>query len=506
MGRTKSLFGLDELQNAGGILEEAGLNLTRVLPLVNTLGNALGGTQGKALAAANALRNIAEEPTRRDPRQFGINASDFRSVGGVFSRNGKLVKDFEATFSEIEAIIKRKFGNVDSYLQDTFARRVAGLKNSFEVASTAFGEGFLSDVREGGGQCRELFGYLSDSSLASTVGKNLAEGFDSLLGKGDFFNKAISLGVAALDQLPTILSESWKWLTEIGATVKTLFKDAVNGIGDFLHSVINSAVSSLYSGLNTICHTAGDLLKTASSIVDLIPGHDPLTSAKLYGQGARLLSPHNDLVAPRFFEDGKGNNTLTSDNLGKSLSALGKFAEPQFIADIFNRGREIYRGFPGQTPTAAKAVASNVLFMGDDAAGAQKRFSMMANIGQVLFFTRLYEPLQQIASATRITAENTGRDLKKFALGGGPLGQLGATPVEFQAFRTAEPGAVLMRRSGYRLMGGARWKTQLRKSATGCWREPCSGELSMPGRVNARLADGWFVARNADRKKTVDTS
>ena len=51
------------------------------------------------------------------------------------------------------------------------------------------------------------------------------------------------------------------------------------------------------------------------------------------------------------------------------------------------------------------------------------------------FFTPLYDPLTQIADNTRITATNTGINLKSFALGGGPLGQIGVTPVEFAAFR-----------------------------------------------------------------------
>lgn len=443
LARSKSLFSLDELQNAGGILEEAGLNVSRILPLVNTLGNALGGTQGKALAAATALRNIAEgaDPLRT-LRQFGISSGDFAGAGGAFNKNGKLVKDSQATFSEIESIVKRKFGNIDGYIQNTFARRVEGLKNSFDVAAAGFGTAFLGVFGKVADNVSKFFGYLSDSGRAASVGKNLATGLGDLLGKGDFFNKAISLGMAALENLPTILSESWKYLVEVGATFKTLFLSAVDSIGAGLHSVVNSAVTALYGGINSIRHTVGDLLKTASSVIGLLPG-DKATqlSANLYGQGARLLMPHNDLKAPRFFEDSKGNNTLTAENAAKSLGSLGRMIEPAFLKDIFNKGRDIYHGYGGAAPDIIqKAVSTGGVYYGNKAPSDMgSRLAAGGNANP--FFTSLYTPImEQIANNTKITADNSGKDLKKFALGGGPLGQIGVTPVEFQAFRNGQRG------------------------------------------------------------------
>ena len=323
LGRNKSLFGLDELENAGGILEEAGLNVSRLLPLVNTLGNALGGTEGKAIAAANALRNIAEgaDPSRT-LRRFGINANDFKDAGAVFSRNGKLVKDSQATFAEIEAIIKKKFGNIDAYIENTFARRVAGLKNSFDVAAASFGNAFLSGFGKVADNVGKFFGYLTDSGVAAQVGKSLADGFDSLLGKGDFFNKAISLGVATLEKLPELLSASWKGLVEFGGILKDLLKGVINSIGLGLHNIINSAVSTLYTGLNQVRHFAGDLLKIASNVVDLLPGHDPLLSAKLYGKGAQFQNPKNDYKFSPLLEE-NGKNILTAHNLQNKFGEAG---------------------------------------------------------------------------------------------------------------------------------------------------------------------------------------
>lgn len=61
---------------------------------------------------------------------------------------------------------------------------------------------------------------------------------------------------------------------------------------------------------------------------------------------------------------------------------------------------------------------------------------------------QLTDPLATIERNTRQTAQNTAPDIKRFALGGGPLGQIGVAPVELAGIRRFDRQGVVVRVDG----------------------------------------------------------
>lgn len=444
-----SILPFEAIAEAGIQLEAAGLSTERFTPILGTLAGVFGGTKDKVLELAAAFGRLASGSTGEALeafRRFGITRAGLESQGIKFSGGGQLLSGASETFAAIEKIAKTKYGNVAHYLEKSLSVRLSNLGDAGQQAAASFGKGFLPVIGGIVDKVGSFFSYLNNvdsktgTSIAAGVGKNLAEGLSGILGNGDIFNKAIALGVATFEKLPSILSESWTILKGMGTILKEDFKLAINGIGQFLHDSINSAVKSLYAGLNDIRHFAGDLLKTASSIVDLIPGHDPLTSAKMFAQGARLLNPKNDYKFSPLFEDAQGNNMLTANTLHKKFGAAGIALEPDSIAEIFKRAKKIYHGYPG-TEAAVAPVGRTSQYgsvYGEVPASYRNRIASGAGDANGFFNGNYIEAnnlLSKIADSTRITATNTAVNLKAFALGGGQLGQMGITPVEFAAFR-----------------------------------------------------------------------
>lgn len=129
------------------------------------------------------------------------------------------------------------------------------------------------------------------------------------------------------------------------------------------------------------------------------------------------------------------NSVIRFSNVSRRLLGFEPIAEIAPFADMFDGIRRITGAVGGwMDENLFGNLFSDIGARADELMNKFRIFQGAQGGGPLSeAFQAMSEPLGQIANYTRQTAQNTQMavDLRRFALGGGPLGEMGITPIEF---------------------------------------------------------------------------
>ena len=463
----------DDLAAAGKLLEAAGLNMERFIPTIDTLAGVSGKGSQAVMELAEAFSKVAGGEigeAMRVFRDFGINAGAMaaQSTKAMQQAGGDAIA---AKLLEILGVAKQKFGLFGQMMRDSTAVRFSSLLDAWKATLTKFGEAWFPLVRKITDSLTPFIDYLSESGEIGKIGEGISNAIGGLFGSnsGDGMQRGIALVMATLERLPDVISGVGNAIhsgtmalgqgivnvyNAIGIGVanatnwmKESFVSAVNFYrlmaGQFVRAFENSGifrlVNTLYafgqaaaSVVTVVAQKIGSALTTiAGQVAKFVGFIFPI----LGGLGKTFMGTFDTLIKKYdvLYQKFGLFPGLDSDALKKPLSAgdinpwLAKketFNPADNFGDLF-QGALKNLGLKGYTDSIGQR-ADEIM----KGFGAFKPQSGNVDPSKFGLFSGNYIP--QMAHNLAKIEEHTGAavDMKRFALGGGDLGQMGVTPAE----------------------------------------------------------------------------
>lgn len=382
-----SNFTFTQLADAAVTMEAFGVNAERALPTVARLGMAFGAGSEQLQVLTRGLGDLASGKFLESDvaASFGLNRSMFEEQGIRFDGQGQLQSSATEALTALEAIVQERYGAIFDKMSSTGGAKLASLSDAWEKFSRAVGDGIMHAVGPSLEMLTQLVNAATSSGVLVDVVNALADGMARLLGtaSAEGMTGLIAGLFSAISHIPDLLGAIG---TAATSAVESISAN-VRAVGGFLRDMVRSI------GVQATAFVAGIIgAAQAAARLDFAGAQSALAGSKMVA----------DAVAPI--------PSLPSLQ-GIDTSGFGKFS-------LLDRQQE----FASRLQGALRPVESSV----PDATGD--------------FLSRqspAVEALDKISQESAKTARNTGLmsdalSLRRQALGGGDLGQLGATPAELR--------------------------------------------------------------------------
>lgn len=382
-----SNFTFSQLSDAAVTMEAFGINAERALPTVARLGMAFGAGSEQLQVLTRGLGDLASGKFLESDvaASFGLNRSMFEAQGIKFDGSGQLQSSATEALTALEAIVSERYGAIFDKMSATGGAKLASLSDAWEKFSRTVGDGILRAVGPSLEMLTQLINAATSSGVLVDVVNALADGMARLLGttSAEGVTGFMAGLFSALSHIPDLLS-----------AIGTAATSAVDAIGSNVRAVggyLRELVTSI--GTQATAFVAG-IIGAAQAVARL-----DFAGAQSAISGSKMVA---DAIAP----------IPTFPSLqGIDTSGFGKFS-------LLDRQQE----FASRLQGALRPVDNRV----PDATGE--------------FLSRqspAVEALGKISQEASKTAKNTGLmsdalSLRRQALGGGDLGQFGATPAELR--------------------------------------------------------------------------
>lgn len=209
-----AFFDTAQLAETAKLLETMQLQTERYLPIVSTMASLFGASTESLMGFASALGRIKAgsfgEGFER-MREFGIAAKDLAAEGVTF-KNGQFqlldgedaVAGADRALAAVEAVVKKRFGNMDAIMGDTMSARFATLGETISKAFRIAGESLNKQLK--GPFDSFVTGF--SNFVQGPQFKELADKFTSIVNFDAIKSSAISFFagiVAGFMQLPKMI-------------------------------------------------------------------------------------------------------------------------------------------------------------------------------------------------------------------------------------------------------------------------------------------------------------
>lgn len=380
-----SVFEFRGLAEAASLLAAYGVNIQRVLPLAERIATVFGDDSSAVSEVARALGRIKSgdfgEAFER-LRDFGIGRDDLKAQGLKFDKGGQFLGSARQAFEAIERLVNQKFGRITQAMRDSPAAKMASVMDALRQAAGAAGAEILRSIVPALEKVASFLQYLNESGFIKDFTRNLSQGMEDLA----------NLVTGGQGGVVRVISYLLAFLEQL----PTLLKLAITHLRGFLATLgdmFSSAVNGIIKAINA-------LIGAAEIVGNLLNPLRPFRDRTRF-QRIEEMTPFSQQMA----------------NLDTSLFN-GTFS------DIGKRADQIMAGFNafGKRP--------------DEEPGANTD----------PFFTGAGDSLNKIEEHTRKTADYTKSmlDLRRYVVGGGPLADIGVTPVELGGARAARNVTVNM--------------------------------------------------------------
>lgn len=408
-----SLFETKDLAKGATLLAAYGLNVQKVLPLVDKLAAAMGESGESVSEVARVFGRLKAgdfgEAFER-LRDFGISFDDLREKGLKFSKSNEYLGTRLQALAAVSAIIEERFGRISDIMQDSPAAKFASAMDSIRRAGVAVGRVLLGAVVPVVETVSKFVGYLTSSGRLEKVTRSLLSMF-SVGGGRNMLERSLATVFTLVERIPTALSNVRNAFAATFGFLEPLMKPVAAILG-FM------AGTRLVTGIMAVGNAVMQLARAfrALSLIEIVStAFSPGGAAKLLGgaigAGAAIFAVNKMLDKNGF---GKALESVTGGLFGKDV---GKDTDD--LLKQFHRGSGA--GI-GDSLSRLLAESLGTGFTKDDA---------KLDIGR---------SLSETERNTRRTAEATERilDLNRASFGGGELGRIGVTPVEFAGFRNRQ--------------------------------------------------------------------
>lgn len=338
-----------------------------------------------ALSQISAKGKVsAQEINQLGERVFQIRSVMERAFGTANTETLQSMNITPAVF--IEQIVNEleKIPRVAAGAQNS----IDNLYDALDQARIALGQAFLPMITKAADQIARLFTAMRESGILAAVGQKLADFFSkSLVGifSGGTITGGVSLFLAILESVPEVLTRILDISKRVFNTIHVMLVNIYNTAGPLFRELFNMAARALnlYSGIRF----GLDKFRGKAATYSPVPEIGPFKPASNLWEAMTSGSPGGPL------------------DLGFNIrQRIGRRTEE--IIRILSNSSKNTSTLPDWPLGEAVSTASPVV----------------ATLGE-------------IAQNTRETAENTRPDLRRYALGGGALGQVGITAVELAGYR-----------------------------------------------------------------------
>lgn len=373
-------------EKMGSIFRRSANDTERLREFVDLLGRAKGGNTGEVFGPEGLGR-------------FGMGRDVFAQMGLQFDKGGQFRGSVDQALSAIEQLVNQRFGRLGDFMAQGPAAKWASAMDAFRQAARQAGDVINAALLPVVSKMTDVLGNITRNGLLTKV----TEGFAKLFNTdaiGSLLVKGVALLLTTLEQLPKIIRGVVDAFSKNWATVTTGLKVAAVLMAIMISASIISGFVNLITAvlrLSKVMAELGVFEMVVATISAALSGN----LMALAGVAAAVAISIVGLYAAfKYFQSGIDSIR----NMGQGLN-LGDFgAEYNRILGQLNAPAGGAAGGPDLSPDAVNSSATG--------------------------------PLQQIATNTRKTAENTKQavDLRRYALGGGDLAAMGVTPVEFARF------------------------------------------------------------------------
>lgn len=450
---SESISSLSSLTAAAKLMKAFGLESQRWLTTADDLAAGMNATLEETTRALGRLKSGDFGEAFERLRDFGISRSDLEGEGLKFDKSGQYQGSVEAALNAVETIVKRKFGGLSKTLAtETLSGALSNLGDSWERFTRQIGNDALPQ--------------------ATSAVRSLSAGLDTLrehmgpLGTTAVLLAGPALSVASGAAMAASMLLQFRTATVLSQVAQELHAASAAKNATAIALVGNASltaagkVGTLLTVLGAVAAALG-----IQAVGTAIQGEAEFGSGKQYAsqfgtrvaQGTILGAAIGSVVPGLGTMAGAGAGAVTGGvvawmeeligvmNMQDDAKKRGKAADAR-LSKIRSGGKDAWRAATGgRTPRdqildaqekerqAAQAATS---VPGAQGGGPSLMDQAMAAIAGFAYSRILAgdtgQPQQQGMTYLRQIAENTKPllDLKRSALGGGPLGQMGITGVE----------------------------------------------------------------------------
>jgi hypothetical protein len=418
-----------DLAEAGSLIEAGGMNIERILPMVNNVASAFGATRENIMELASAFVRLPSGVIGESMeifRRFGITAGDLAAQGIKFSLGGQLKSSVADVFEALQRISQDKFGKIAEAMKNTFAVKLSNFQDSWFQMLARIGDVMLPWAKAAVDTITTVFNYAAQDGGV----------IDKLLGGG----KKSGGEDAQVGRLQDALFRGAAYLMTVIQYAPKVFKGVVDQFGAVfdhgaksLHEVVANWTSGAFwwKLAEAFTNLGFLIMKPLAILVDKVMAFTGMH--------------HNERTYAEQLEIDKAT---TAQAFKRYMTANTVAWDRQNPITTWNpvAGAAGVPGAEGMVPAAQKLYEDMIAFSKAPPPETSPSGEFMKAGSNVAGM------LGQIATHTRKTAENTApRDLRRYALGGGDLAQRGLTPVELSAYRRGHPlPQVTVQMSGHR--------------------------------------------------------
>lgn len=449
----KSIFNLTELVEGGKLMTAFGLDTQKYLPLADDLAAGLNKRLEDTVTVFGRLKSGDFGEAFERLRDFGISRSLLEAQGLKFDKGGQYIGSVETAMNGVEAIIKKRFNGLSQKLAtETFSGATSNLGDAWERFERKIGDTQLPVAT---GALRELTSLIDKLRESLTPTQALLFAISGpILGLAGGALKAAAAwrlyGVAmktatALQATTTAQVAATTVALNAQAGAATVAAGRWGALGGLLQKIPAWAGRALGAlAIEGLGEAASSALGSDTAGGMAVKPFQRMGEAAALGGRHPIILLIAGLVG--IIEEGIG--AFGAQNAAaKALAATTKELEA-LDKKLISGGKAAVRDyFGGSSPRDELLKKQGRVF---DAAGisaevtkqmktpADPRLPFNSAAGSGGFFRdnegNIIKPvLDRIADHTEQMAQ--ALDFRRFALGGGLLGQTGVTPVEFARFR-----------------------------------------------------------------------
>ncbi len=384
----QSVAEFDDLADVARLLQAGGLEPRRLLTTLQEISYAGRGTKEELYELAGAFTRIRAGETGEALealRRFGISSQDLGAFGIKFDKSNHALSDATSLFAAIEAVAHQKLGGIGDNLEKILDVKFSNLDDAWKQLLASFGQAWFPVVNSILDSLTGVVNFLTESGIVDKISQSFASLFDSLKDGG--WVRAILYGVNLIARIPDLLRASFDFLKQFAKNLAAFFE---------------IALSKIIEGARLVFVT----FKKISDILGSLSERLGLDVHGTKGLREKIFPEEKD---PRF----------EFEKIFSGLPDIGHIFSENSIET--NKTFADFQEFLKKGPTALPDPKSFSFFSGE-----QPQLAEIAN---------------NTKDMVRYTAD-WSKALRAYVVGGGPIGQIGITPVELGAAFSNRPKKV----------------------------------------------------------------